>query len=103
MGDIRAQLAAGWVGAEALARIARDYQLDDLHAVADEIIGRSEQAMRVGIASLPRGTFTQSMPIEIGGLDEPARINCLSRSKPIALPSTSRARARKSAVPSIRR
>ena len=30
MGDIRAQLAAGWVGAEALARIARDYQLDDL-------------------------------------------------------------------------
>jgi N-methylhydantoinase B len=74
MGDIRAQLAAGWVGAEALVRIVRDYQLDDLHAVADEIIGRSEQAMRVGIASLPRGTFTQSMPLDIGGLDEPARI-----------------------------
>ena len=74
MGDIRAQLAAGWVGAEALSRIARDYRLDDLRAVADEIIGRSEQAMRAGIASLPKGTFSKSIPVEIGGLDEPARI-----------------------------
>src|SRR5262249_25511057 len=38
MGDIRAQLAAGWVGAEALTRIAQDHRLEDLHAVADEII-----------------------------------------------------------------
>src|SRR5215510_13146745 len=74
MGDIRAQLAAGWVGAEALTRIARDHRLEDLHAVADEIIDRSEQAMRLGIASLPRGTFSKSMPLEIGGLDVPARI-----------------------------
>lgn len=74
MGDIRAQLAAGWVGAEALTRIARDHQLDDLRAVADEIIARSEQAMRAGIRSLPNGTFSKSMPVEIGGLDEPARI-----------------------------
>ena len=74
MGDIRAQLAAGWVGAEALTRIAQDHRLEDLHAVADEIIDRSEQAMRLGIASLPRGTFSKSMPLEIGGLDEPARI-----------------------------
>jgi N-methylhydantoinase B len=74
MGDIRAQLAAGWVGAEALTRIAQDHRLEDLHAVANEIIDRSEQAMRLGIASLPKGTFTKSMPLEIGGLDEPARI-----------------------------
>src|SRR5262245_17021031 len=74
MGDIRAQLAAGWVGAEALSCIARDYRRDDLRAVADEIIGRSEQAMRAGIASLPKGTFSKSIPVEIGGVDEPARI-----------------------------
>jgi N-methylhydantoinase B len=74
MGDIRAQLAAGWVGAEALTRIAQDHRLEDLHAVANEIIDRSERAMRLGIASLPKGTFTKSMPLEIGGLDEPARI-----------------------------
>ena len=74
VGDIRAQLAAGWVGAEALARIAREHQLDDLRAVADEIIARSERSMRAGITALPNGTFTKAMPVEIGGVDEPARI-----------------------------
>ena len=64
MGDIRAQVAAGWVGAEALVRIARDHGLDDLRGVADDIIARSEQSMRAGIAALPK----------IGGLDEPGRI-----------------------------
>jgi N-methylhydantoinase B len=74
MGDIRAQIAAGWVGAEALTRIARDHGLANLRAVADEIIARSERAMRAGIAQLPRGTFTKSMPVEIGGGLEPGRI-----------------------------
>ena len=74
MGDIRAQIAAGWVGAEALTRIARDHGLDDLRAVADEIIGRSERSMRAGIAKLPHGTFAKSMQVEIGGGIEPGRI-----------------------------
>jgi N-methylhydantoinase B len=74
MGDIRAQVAAGWVGTEALARIARDHGLDDLRAVADEIIARSEQSMRAGIRGLPKGTFVKSMPVEIGDSDEPGKI-----------------------------
>lgn len=74
MGDIRAQIAAGWVGAEALTRIAREHRLDDLRAVADEIIARSERAMRAGIARLPKGTFSKSMLVEIGGGLEPGRI-----------------------------
>jgi N-methylhydantoinase B len=74
MGDIRAQLAAGWVGAEALTRIARDHDLDDLRSVGDEIIARSERAMRAGIRALPKGRFSKSMPVEIGGMDEPAQI-----------------------------
>jgi N-methylhydantoinase B len=74
MGDIRAQIAAGWVGAEALTRIARDHGLDNLRAVADEIIARSERAMRAGIAQLPKGTFSKVMPVEIGGGLEPGRI-----------------------------
>src|SRR5215467_11054430 len=72
-GDLRAQIAAGWVGAEALTRIARDHALDNLRAVADEIIARSERAMRAGIAQLPKGTFSKSMPVEIGGAPAPAR------------------------------
>jgi N-methylhydantoinase B len=74
MGDIRAQIAAGWVGAEALTRIARDHHLDDLHHIADEIIGRSERSMRAGIAKLPRGCFSKSMPVEIGSGQEPGLI-----------------------------
>jgi N-methylhydantoinase B len=74
MGDIRAQVAAGWVGTEALVRIVRDHGLDDLRGVADDIIARSEQSMRAGIAALPKGTFSKSMPVEIGGIDEPGRI-----------------------------
>jgi N-methylhydantoinase B len=74
MGDIRAQVAAGWVGTEALVRIARDHRLDDLRAVADEIIARSEQSMRAGIRRLPKGTFVKSMLVEIGGTDEPGKI-----------------------------
>ena len=74
MGDIRAQVAAGWVGAEALTRIARDHALDDLRGVADAIIARSEAAMRAGIAALPKGTFSKSIAVEIGGVDEPGRI-----------------------------
>jgi N-methylhydantoinase B/oxoprolinase/acetone carboxylase alpha subunit len=73
-GDIRAQIAAGWVGAEALTRIARDHGLDNLRAVADEIVARSERAMRVGIDQLPKGTFSKSMLVEIGGGVNPGRI-----------------------------
>ena len=74
MGDIRAQIAAGWVGAEALTQIARDHGLDDLRTVADEIIARSERSMRAGIAALPDGSYTRSIPMEIGGIDEPGKI-----------------------------
>ena len=74
MGDIRAQVAAGWVGTEALVRIAHDHGLDDLRAVADEIIARSERSMRAGIRGLPKGTFVKSMPVEIGDRDEPGKI-----------------------------
>jgi len=73
-GDIRAQIAAGWVGAEALTRIARDHGLDNLRGVADEIITRSERSMRAGIDLLPKGTFSKSMPVEIGGGIDPGRI-----------------------------
>src|ERR1700730_205923 len=74
MGDIRAQVAAGWVGTEALVRIARDHGLYDLRGVAADIISRSERSMRAVIAARPKGTFSKSMPVEIGGVDEPGRI-----------------------------
>jgi len=74
MGDIRAQIASCWVGAEALVRIAKDHGLEDLRTVADEIIARTERSMRAGIAALPDGTYTKGLDIEIGGQSEPSRM-----------------------------
>ena len=59
MGDLRAQMAAGWVGAEGLGRIAADHRLTDLREVADAVIAQTERSIRAGIAALPDGTFTQ--------------------------------------------
>ena len=74
MGDLRAQMAAGWVGATGLSRIAADHKLGDLRKVADLIIAQTERSIRAGIAGLPDGTFTKSLPFEIGGTGEPGRI-----------------------------
>jgi len=74
MGDLRAQMAAGWVGATGLSRIAADHKLGDLRKVADLVIAQTERSIRAGIAGLPDGTFTKSLPFEIGGTGEPGRI-----------------------------
>jgi len=79
MGDLRAQMAAGWVGAEGLGRIAADHRLADLRKVADAVIAQTERSIRAGIAALPDGTFTKSLPFEIGGSGEPGRINLTLR------------------------
>jgi len=44
-GDMRAQIAAGWVGAGAPTRIARDHGLDNLRAVAGSNAGSSCRAL----------------------------------------------------------
>lgn len=79
MGDLRAQMAAGWVGATGLARIAADHKLSDLRAVADAVIAQTERSIRAGIAALPDGSFTKSLPFEIGGVAEPGKIQLTLR------------------------
>ena len=79
MGDLRAQMAAGWVGAEGLARITADHRLPDLREVADVVIAQTERSIRAGIAALPDGTFTKSLPFEIGGSGEPGKIQLTLR------------------------
>ncbi len=79
MGDLRAQIAAGWVGAKGLARIAADHKLADLRAVGDAVIAQTERSIRTGIAALPDGTFTKSLPFEIGGSGELGKIQLTLR------------------------
>lgn len=74
IGDLRAQVAAGWIGARALEKLAGEFQLDSLRPVADEIIRRTEAGMRAGIAALPDGRYRKALAMEIAGLDEPQTI-----------------------------
>jgi N-methylhydantoinase B len=57
VGDIYAQAAANDVGARQLTRLLDELGLSDLDAVGDEIIERSERAMREAIAALPDGRY----------------------------------------------
>lgn len=56
-GDIRSQVAANHVCAEQVARMLREYRLDGLDALADEIIRRSERSLREAIARVPPGVY----------------------------------------------
>ncbi len=56
-GDLHAQMASGEVGAQRLQALCDRHGLDDIEALADEIIERSEAATRASIRELPAGTY----------------------------------------------
>src|SRR5207237_834947 len=74
IGDVRAQVAAGWIGTRAMEKLAREFDLASLRPVADEIIRRTEAGMRAGIAKLPDGQYRKQLEMEIQGVDEPQAI-----------------------------
>jgi len=63
-GDIRSQIAANHVCAEQIVRMLTEYDLDDLDALANEIIGRSEKSIRDAIGKAPAGTYRAEGIIE---------------------------------------
>jgi N-methylhydantoinase B len=71
VGDVRAQVAAGWVGVARLESLAREYGLSSLRPLADEIVSRTEQSMRRGVAALPDGTYRSEVPMDLDGFEEP--------------------------------
>jgi N-methylhydantoinase B len=74
LGDIHAQIAGNQVGCDNLAEYMREFGLDDVEELGQEIIGRSESVMRAAIAALPDGTYEHT--IQTDGLDEPLTIRC---------------------------
>ena len=74
IGDIYAQISSNQVGVSRLTSLLKDFDLDDVEAIANEIITRSEQAMRSGIAALPNGVYTNEA--ETDGIDEPIKLRC---------------------------
>jgi N-methylhydantoinase B len=64
-GDLHAQMASGEIGAQRLTALCDRHGLDDIEALADEIISRSEEATRAGIRALPAGTHDASALLDL--------------------------------------
>jgi N-methylhydantoinase B len=56
-GDLHAQIASGQVGAQRLHGLCDAHGMDDIQALADEVIRRSEEATRRSIRALKSGTY----------------------------------------------
>ncbi len=73
MGDLWAQVVALDLMEDRLGALMEAYGLDDLRALAGEIHGRCERAMRTAIAALPDGTYRSALQTD-GVLDQPVTI-----------------------------
>ena len=65
VGDFRAQVATGYVGARRLGQLLDERGLDSLEEIADEIVARSEAVMRGGIATLGDGTYRAGFTLDM--------------------------------------
>ena len=72
IGDLYAQTASNAVGARELLHFMDEFTLDSIDPLADEIITRSERAMRQAIRALPNGRYENESWSD--GYDEPIRI-----------------------------
>lgn len=64
-GDLHAQIASGEVGGRRLGALCDSHGLDDIEALADEIIERSEAATRASIRALPAGSYDGSAVLDL--------------------------------------
>jgi N-methylhydantoinase B len=76
LGDFHAQIAGGDVGGQRLLEFMEEFGLSRLEPLADEIIGRTEQAMREAISHLTPGAYEYAITSD--GFDEPItiRVRC---------------------------
>lgn len=69
IGDLYAQAACNDKGAEHLRALVAEFGLESLDGVAEDILGRSEQAMRDAIRALPTGRYEHRIVTD--GFGEP--------------------------------
>lgn len=74
IGDFYAQTASNDAGGRALLEMMEEFALDSIDGVAEEIVRRSEQAVREAIAALPDGEWTHEMWSD--GFEEPILVRC---------------------------
>ncbi|HSE91876.1 MAG TPA: hydantoinase B/oxoprolinase family protein, partial [Methylomirabilota bacterium] len=77
LGDLRAQRSALRVGEQRLVEVVERYGRDTVFTVMDEIIARTETAMRAAIRAVPDGVYTFEDFLDDYGPDtEPVRVRC---------------------------
>ncbi|HWM79639.1 MAG TPA: hydantoinase B/oxoprolinase family protein, partial [Methylomirabilota bacterium] len=74
MGDFHAQIAGGTVGGDRLTEFMEEFGLERLEPLADEIVSRTERAMREAIARLRPGVYEYSITSD--GYGEPLTVRC---------------------------
>ncbi|MGE5302802.1 MAG: hydantoinase B/oxoprolinase family protein [Alphaproteobacteria bacterium] len=74
IGDFYAQTASNDAGGRALIEMMDEFGFDSIDAVADEIIRRSESAVRAEIRNLPGGEWSSETWSD--GFEEPILIRC---------------------------
>ncbi len=74
VGDFYAQTACNETGGRALMEMMDEFGLDSIDGVAEEIIRRSEAAVRAEIAKLPSGEWTNETWSD--GFEEPIVVRC---------------------------
>ncbi len=72
LGDIHAEIGAARLGASRVSELLEETGIDDLQAVAAEVLGRSERAMRAAIRRVPDGVYENEGIMD--GFDEPLSI-----------------------------
>lgn len=77
IGDFYAQTACNDAGGRALLETMEEFGLESVDWVAEEIIRRSEQAVRAEIQTLPNGAWTSETWSD--GFEEPILIRCAVR------------------------
>lgn len=77
IGDFYAQAACNDAGGRALLEMMEEFDLDSIDKVADEIIRRSEAAVRAEIANLPSGEWSNETWSD--GFEEPIVVRCKVR------------------------
>ncbi len=64
LGDLHSQVVGNEVGARQLLAFLDEFALPDVEALSDEIVARTEAAMRARIRALPGGTYPFALTID---------------------------------------
>ncbi|MBM4441851.1 MAG: hydantoinase B/oxoprolinase family protein [Candidatus Rokubacteria bacterium] len=69
LGDLHAQVSGNAVGAHRLVEMLEEFDLDDIEALSEAILDRSEAGMRAAIAEIPDGAYRGTLKLD--GFEEP--------------------------------